>query len=402
MKITKKKPLRPRGRSEEKRQATKDSIREAYANGPDKPVTIIPAKRDLITDEEKPKLRVCAYCRVSTDEDNQASSYELQVQNYTKMIQENDEWEFAGIFADEGISGTSTLHREHFLEMIEKCKAGEIDLIITKQVSRFARNVLDSLNYIFMLRKLDPPVGVYFETEHLNTLDKSSDMVITVLSLVAQSESEQKSNSLKWSFKRRRAQGLGIYPNWSLLGYKGHDWEIDEPEADLVRTIYNLYLEGYSSGMIADMLTKSGILTVKGLPTWSAGSVLGILKNEKYCGDALCQKTVTIDFFTHKSVKNDGLEAQYFIEGHHEPIIDKKDWQKAQQIRKERRYHRRAATKRRKPKVVVKGSLAGFYIIDPEWEPRDIESLLPLPADTIEAAPVDLLEDDENFIIEKE
>lgn len=402
MKITKKKPLRPRGRNEEKRQATKDSIREAYANGPDKPVTIIPAKRDLITDEEKPKLRVCAYCRVSTDEDNQASSYELQVQNYTKMIQENDEWEFAGIFADEGISGTSTLHREHFLEMIEKCKAGEIDLIITKQVSRFARNVLDSLNYIFMLRKLDPPVGVYFETEHLNTLDKSSDMVITVLSLVAQSESEQKSNSLKWSFKRRRAQGLGIYPNWSLLGYKGHDWEIDEPEADLVRTIYNLYLEGYSSGMIADMLTKSGILTVKGLPTWSAGSVLGILKNEKYCGDALCQKTVTIDFFTHKSVKNDGLEAQYFIEGHHEPIIDKKDWQKAQQIRKERRYHRRAATKRRKPKVVVKGSLAGFYIIDPEWEPRDIESLLPLPADTIEAAPVDLLEDDENFIIEKE
>lgn len=119
----------------------------------------------------------------------------------------------------ECISGTSVLRREQFLAMIEKCKAGEIDLIITKQVSRFARNVLDSLNYIFMLRKLDPPVGVYFETEKLNTLDKSSDMVITVLSLVAQSESEQKSNSLKWSFKRRRAQGLGVYPNWALLGY---------------------------------------------------------------------------------------------------------------------------------------------------------------------------------------
>ena len=137
-----------------------------------------------MTEETKKKLHVCAYCRVSTDEDTQATSYELQVQNYTKMIHENPEWEFAGIFADEGISGTSVLHREHFLEMIEKCKAGEIDLIVTKQVSRFARNVLDSLNYIYMLRRLDPPVGVYFEAEKLNTLDKSSDMIITVLSLV--------------------------------------------------------------------------------------------------------------------------------------------------------------------------------------------------------------------------
>lgn len=171
MKITKKQPLRPRGRSEEKRQSTKNAIRDAYINGPQKEVQIIPAKRDMEAETEKKKLRVCAYCRVSTDEDTQASSYELQVQNYTRMIQENPEWEFAGIFADEGISGTSVLHREHFLEMIEKCKAGEIDLIITKQVSRFARNVLDSLNYIFMLRKLDPPVGVYFETEKLNTLD---------------------------------------------------------------------------------------------------------------------------------------------------------------------------------------------------------------------------------------
>lgn len=323
MKVIERKPLRHRGRSEEKRQATKEAIRDVYANGPQKAVQIIPAKKDLIPEGEKKKLRVCAYCRVSTDEDNQASSYELQVQNYTKMIRENPEWEFAGIFADEGISGTSVLHREQFLAMIEKCKAGEIDLIITKQVSRFARNVLDSLNYIFMLRKLDPPVGVYFEAEKLNTLDKSSDMVITVLSLVAQSESEQKSNSLKWSFKRRRAQGLGIYPNWALLGYaldEEKNWVIVEDEADVVRTIYSLYLEGYSSIQIADLLTKSGIPTVKGKDTWSSGSVLNILRNEKYCGDALCQKTVTVDFFTHKSVKNKGQEKQYFVEGHHVPI----------------------------------------------------------------------------------
>ena len=401
MKITKKKPLRPRGRTDEKRQSAKDAIRDAYANGPQREVQIIPAKRDLETGQPQKKLRVCAYCRVSTDEDTQASSYELQVQNYTKMIQENPEWEFAGIYADEGISGTSTLHREQFLAMIERCKAGEIDLIITKQVSRFARNVLDSLNYIFMLRKLDPPVGVYFETEKLNTLDRSSDMVITVLSLVAQSESEQKSNSLKWSFKRRRAQGLGLYPNWALLGYKGHDWEIDEDEADVVRTIYSLYLEGFSSSQIAEFLTKSGIPTVKGLPTWSSGSVLGILRNEKYCGDALCQKTVTVDLFTHKTVKNNGLETQYFIEGHHEPIIEKRDWQMAQAIRKERRYTKRCK-RHRKPRVVVKGPLAGFYYVDPSWTPEDIDSIFDKLYEPVIAPPVDTIEEDENFEIEKE
>lgn len=354
-----------------------------------------------MTEETKKKLRVCAYCRVSTDEDTQATSYELQVQNYTKMIHENPEWEFAGIFADEGISGTSVLHREHFLEMIEKCKAGEIDLIITKQVSRFARNVLDSLNYIYMLRRLDPPVGVYFEAEKLNTLDKSSDMIITVLSLVAQSESEQKSNSLKWSFKRRRAQGLGVYPNWALLGYKGRAWEIDEDEADVVRTIYSLYLEGYSSPQIADFLTKSGIPTVKGLSSWSSGSVLGILRNEKYCGDALCQKTVTIDFFTHKSVKNNGLETQYFIEGHHDPIIEKSDWLTAQQIRKERRYTKNRS-RRGKPRYIVKGPLAGFLIVNPDWETEYIESLFQTLSTRAEPTVSPLLEDDENFTISKE
>ena len=409
MKITKKTPLRPRGRSDGNRQSTKDAIRDAYANGPPTEVQIIPAKRDLTPEASQKKLRVCAYCRVSTDEDTQASSYELQVQNYTKMIHENPEWEFAGIFADEGISGTSVLHREHFLEMIEKCKAGEIDLIITKQVSRFARNVLDSLNYIYMLRKLNPPVGVYFETEKLNTLDRSSDMVITVLSLVAQSESEQKSNSLKWSFKRRRAQGLGVYPNWALLGYgfdrtaedDYHKWAIIEEEADIVRTIYNLYLDGYSSTQIADVLTKSGIPTVKGLSIWSSGSVLGILSNEKYCGDALCQKTVTVDFFTHKSVKNNGLEAQYFMEGHHAPIVDKSDWLLAQQIRKERRYAKKR-TQRHKLRYVIKGPLAGFMIADLKWVAADVDAIWAqlLEKQTHTSEP--MLIEDENFMIEKE
>ena len=253
-----------------------------------------------------------------------------------------------------------------------------------------------------MLRKLDPPVGVYFETEKLNTLDKSSDMVITVLSLVAQSESEQKSNSVKWSFKRRRAQGLGIYPSWALLGYRLDDeknWEIVEDEADVVRTIYSLYLDGYSSAQIAELLTKSGIPTVKGLSVWRSGSVLGILKNEKYCGDALCQKTVTIDFFTHKSVKNDGLEPQYFIEGHHVPIIEKSDWLLAQQIRKEGRYKKRHSS-HSKPRIVVKGALSGFMIVDPSWDAEYVESLLISATQKPEPATV-YAEEDENFIVIK-
>lgn len=404
MKIIEKKPLRQRGRSEDKKQSIKGAIQEAYANGPHKEVQIIPAKRDLMPMSERPKLKVCAYCRVSTDEDSQASSYELQVQHYTKLIKENPEWEFVDVFADEGISGTSVLHRQQFLAMIEKCRAGEIDLIITKQVSRFARNVLDSLNYIYMLRKLDPPVGVYFETEKLNTLDKSSDMIITVLSLVAQSESEQKSNSLKWSFRHRRAQGLGIYPNWALLGYamdSEKNWVIVEEEADVVRSIYNLYLEGYSSSQIADLLTKSGIPTVKGKSIWSPGSVLGILKNEKYCGDALCQKTVTVDFFTHKSVKNNGLEKQYFIEGHHAPIVEKEDWLLAQQIRQERRYSKRRG-KRYKPKIIVKGTFSGFVVVDPAWELDELDDILASLSEKQKPSENYTPEEDKHFYIEKE
>jgi len=401
MKITTKKPLQPRGRTDDKRQAVKDEIREAFLHGPKKEVQIIPAKKDIVAEGEKKRLRVCAYCRVSTDEDTQASSYELQVQNYKKMIEENPEWEFVGIYADEGISGTSTLHREQFNAMIERCRAGEIDLIITKQVSRFARNIVDTLRHVYELRQLDPPVGILFETEHLNTLDPSSDMIITVLSMVAQSESQQKSNSLKWSFKRRRSKGLGIYPNWSLLGYKGHEWEIDEYEAEIVRTIFGLYLEGLSSVQIAELLTKSGIPTVKGKDRWSSGAVLGILRNEKYCGDALCQKTVTVDFFTHKSVKNNGIEPQYFIEDHHEPIIDKTEWKLAQAIRLERRYTRRSR-RSKKPRMAMKGRLQGFYFVDPSWHEEDLDEIYAKITAIPEQPSLENVEEDENFVIVEE
>ena len=227
-------------------------------------------------------------------------------------------------------------------------------------------------------------------------------MTITVLSLVAQSESEQKSKSIKWAYKRRWSKGVGIHPNWALFGYElGEDdaWVINEYEAEVIRAIYSLYLEGYASPQIAETLTKNEIPTVKGLTTWSSGSVLGILRNEKYCGDVLCQKTVTVDFFTHKSVKNSGHEPQYFIEGHHEPIIPKDDWLRVQQILREKRYSRHRSGRQRKPKYVVKGALTGFMIADTGWETEFVDSILEKLSDT--TTPPQIVED-ENFTIEKE
>lgn len=277
-------------------------------------VQVIPA----ITDRdgyEKPKQRVCAYCRVSTDMDTQALSYELQVQNYTEYIHANPDWQFVDIYADKGISGTSLRHRDDFNRMIADCKAGKIDLIITKAVTRFARNVLDCISTIRMLKQLDPPVAVYFETERINTLDTTSETYLGLISLFAQGESESKSESLKWSYIRRWKRGTGIYPSWNLLGYEVNEegsWVIVEEEAELVRAIFDMYLTGYSSPQIAEVLTRSGIPTATNKEVWSSGAVLGILTNEKYRGDVLCQKTLTVDVFTHKAVKNTGQKTQYF------------------------------------------------------------------------------------------
>ena len=225
-----------------------------------------------------------------------------------------------------------------------------------------------------MLKQLEHPVGVFFETERINTLDTTSETYLGLISLFAQGESESKSESLKWSYIRRWKRGTGIYPTWSLLGYEvdeeGH-WVIVEEEAELIRIIYDMYLNGYSSPQIADVLTKSGVPTATNLTTWSSGAVLGILRNEKYCGDVLCQKTIAMDIFTHKSIKNTGQKPQYFIEGHHPAIIEKDDWLRVQQLIKERFYikQRRRSTK---PRMVLKGCLAGFTMIDLSWEEEDI------------------------------
>ena len=338
-------------------------------------VQVIPALEDM-EGYEKRKPRVCAYCRVSTDMDTQALSYELQVQNYTEYITGNPDWEFAGIYADRGISGTSLKHREDFKRMIADCEAGKIDLIVTKAVTRFARNVVDAITTVRMLKALDPPVGVYFETERINTLDTTSETYLGLISLFAQGESESKSESLKWSYIRRWKRGTGIYPSWNLLGYEIDEegkWAIVDAEAELVRIIYEMYINGHSSPQIAEILTRSGIPTATNKPVWSSGAVLGILRNEKYCGDVLCQKTMTLDVFTHKAVKNRGQKKQYFIEGHHEAIIDKEDWLLVQKLIRERYYCRNRRLRR--PKIMVKGCLSGFTLIDLAWDDDDIVSI---------------------------
>ena len=355
-----------------RKQQRNEKIREKLTDHVE--VQVIPAISDR-DGYEKRKLNVCAYCRVSTDMDTQALSYELQVQNYTEYIASNEEWEFAGIYADRGISGTSLKHRDEFNKMIADCRAGKIDLIITKAVTRFARNVLDCISTIRMLKQLDPPVGVFFETERINTLDTTSETYLGLISLFAQGESESKSESLKWSYIRRWKRGTGLYPTWSLLGYdvdENGKWVVVEEEAELVRIIYDMYLTGYSSPQIAEILTRSGIPTATNKNTWSSGAVLGILRNEKYCGDVLCQKTIAMDIFSHKSVKNLGQKPQYFIEGHHEEIVAKDDWQRVQLLIKER-YYIKQRKRRTKPKLVLKGCIAGFMQIDLSWDNDDIE-----------------------------
>lgn len=246
--------------------------------------------------------------------------------------------------------------------------------------------------------------GVFFEDEKLNTVDPQNELVFTILSLFAQNESLKKSDSIKWSYKNRWKEGVGIYPNWALLGYELDDdrhWSVIDEEADIVRAIYSLYLEGYSSTQIADILTKNEIPTVRGKERWSPGSVLGILKNEKYCGDALCQKTVTIDFFTHRSITNKGHQTQYFIEGHHIPIIPKDEWLAAQQIRKERRNSQKRS-RLRVPKPIVKGQLAGFVIIDTQWDDMFVDAYLEKVLYPTTPPPPNEVLEDENFRIEKE
>nr|DAV44599.1 MAG TPA: integrase [Caudoviricetes sp.] len=291
-------------------------------------VMIIPAKRQVGNtsrrQEDKPKLRVAAYCRVSTDSDEQASSYETQVEHYTEYIKKNPEWEFAGIYADDGISGTNTKKREEFNRMIEACKAGEIDMIITKSISRFARNTLDCLKYIRMLK--DKNIPVFFEKESINTMDAKGEVLLTIMASLAQQESQSLSQNVKMGLQFRYQNGQVQVNHNHFLGYtkdREGNLVIDPEQAEVVKRIYREYLEGSSMDKIAKGLEKDGILTGAGKKKWWTSTINKILRNEKYIGDALLQKTYTTDFLNKTRVKNNGIVPQYYVENNHEAIIPK-------------------------------------------------------------------------------
>ena len=299
-----------------------------------KEITIIPATRDKFTSlptNNFSKRRVAAYARVSTDSDEQFTSYEAQIDYYTNYIMSRPEWEFVKVYTDEGISGTNTKHRDGFNEMIDDALAGKIDLIITKSVSRFARNTVDSLVTVRKLK--ENHVEVFFEKENIYTFDSKGELLITIMSSLAQEESRSISENVTWGQRKRFADGKVSLPYKSFLGYdRGKNGEpvINEEEAKIVRLIYKMYLEGYSIPGICKHLDSNGIPTPRKRGKWSTTTIGSILKNEKYKGDALLQKCYTVDFLTKKQKVNTGEVPQYYVENSHEAIIDRLDFDRVQ------------------------------------------------------------------------
>lgn len=290
-----------------------------------KNVSVIPARsRFQPVNEVVKKMRVCAYCRVSTDSEEQLLSYDAQVSHYTEYINKNPEWEMVKIYADSGISATNTKKRIEFNNMIEDCMAGKVDMIITKSISRFARNTLDCLKYIRQLK--DKGIPVYFEKENINTMDSKGEILLTIMSSLAQEESRSLSQNVKMGIAYRYQNGEVQVNHNRFLGYtkdeNGH-LIIDPVQAEVVKRIFREYLEGASLLSICRGLEADHILTAAGKIKWRPESVKKLLMNEKFMGDALLQKTYTVDFLTKKRVVNNGIVPQYYVENNHEAIIPK-------------------------------------------------------------------------------
>lgn len=272
---------------------------------------------------ERPKEKVAAYARVSTEQDEQQSSYEAQVDYYTRYINGNPDWEFAGIYSDDGISGTNTKKRDGFNRMIADAKAGKIDRILTKSISRFARNTVDTLQTVRDLKAIG--VEVVFEKDNIRTMDKQCEVLLTVLSGLAQEESRNISENVRWGQQRSMQAGNVAMAYGRFLGYrKGEDGkpEIVPKEAEIIKDIYGMFLDGYTIRNIAKILTDRKIPTPAGKENWAVSTIKSILTNEKYKGDALRQKTYTVDYLTKTVRKNNGEYKQYYIKNSHPAIID--------------------------------------------------------------------------------
>lgn len=277
------------------------------------------------------KKRVCAYARVSTDDEDQVNSYRVQVEEYTNRIQSNPEWEFAGIYADLGLSGTSMKKRPEFMKMVERAKKGEIDLILVKAISRFARNTVDILQLVRELRQIG--CIIFFEKENIYSDNPSIDFTLSILSSIAQEESRSISSNVKWSVEKKFKNG--IVHNTRIYGYelngKPGELIVNEGEAKIVQLIFSLFLQGYSVNDIVKILNDRKIPSALN-KKWVYSTVRKMLSNEKYTGDALCQKTITTDYLSHKQVENDNLAPKYFIRNNHDPIVSRAVFEAAQTI----------------------------------------------------------------------
>ena len=309
------------------------------------------------------KKRVAAYARVSTEQDEQQSSYEAQVDFYTRHIKSNPDWEFVEVFADRGITGTNTKNRENFNRMIDLALKGGIDIILTKSISRFARNTVDTLQTVRELKAVG--VEVRFEKENLHTFDPKCEMMLTIMSSLAQEESRSISENVRWGKQKSMRDGKVSLPYSHFLGYKkGADGrpEIVEEEAAVIRKIYDLFLSGKTINEIAAILTSMGVLTPAGKKKWSVSTVRRILSNEKYKGEALLQKTFTVDYLTKEVRKNNGEVPSVRVRNSHEPIIEPEVFDRVQAILAESA-KRRAKVRTRHPFAgkLVCGDCGSFY-----------------------------------------
>ena len=329
----------------------------------DRRVRVIPATKTqgAIHSTHDGKKRVAAYCRVSTDSEEQLNSYEAQKSYYTQKIEESSDWEMAEIYADEGISGTSMKKRTEFKKMITACKRGHIDLIITKSLSRFARNTVDCLETVRLLKANG--IGVYFEKENINTLTESSEFLITLFSGFAQAESESLSKNVAWGWRKSAEAGNVYFQYKRMLGYrKGTDGqpEIVPEEAKIIRRIYRRYLAGCSLGQIKQELEQDNIPTAQKVERWSSAVIHNILTNEKYMGDALLQKTYITDCISKKVKKNMGERPMYYVENNHPAIIPRETFDQVQKEMTRRSSKRKVLQKSGKTEL---GKYSGKYAL---------------------------------------
>ena len=308
------------------------------------PATWNPADESV---REIRKLRVAAYCRVSTELEQQQSSYDIQIEYYTRHIMQNPNWIFAGVFADDGRSATNTFRRDDFNQLMNQCMKGKVDMVITKSISRFARNTVDCISWVRKLKEKN--VAVYFEKENLNTLDDSTEMILTILSSQAQEESRAISTNVKWGYARKFEKGESTRQrSYGFRKAPTGEMCIVEEEAAVIRNMARWFLDGDSLERIKHRLEDAGIETTTGKKTWSTGTIYNILTNEKIMGDVLLQKTFTADYLTKRRVKNSGQQKQYYVKNHHEAIIPKAVYYKIQEEIARRSSLKKAGTRKGK------------------------------------------------------